>query len=170
MANQSPTPETTPADTAMRPFSESLPMTLLKAREATMRVFRPILVHHDLTEQQWRVLRALTALEDPPEIAALAKETFILSPSLTRILSKLEKRSLVTRSPVPHDLRRSTIELTAKGRVLVETIAPQSEAAYGQIEDYLTTPRMRKIMAELEVLSQFDPGDMQQETSNSRGE
>ena len=44
----------------MRDFAHSLPMALLKAREAVMAGFRPDLEAHDLTEQQWRVLRVLT--------------------------------------------------------------------------------------------------------------
>ncbi len=43
----------------MREFSRSLPMSLLRAREAVMRQFRPSLRNHGLTEQQWRILRAL---------------------------------------------------------------------------------------------------------------
>ena len=44
----------------MRDFAHSLPMALLKAREAVMAGFRPDLEAHGLTEQQWRVLRVLT--------------------------------------------------------------------------------------------------------------
>ena len=43
----------------LRDFEQSLPMELLKAREAAMARFRPMLRSHGLTEQQWRVLRAL---------------------------------------------------------------------------------------------------------------
>ncbi len=46
----------------MRAFSSSLPMALLRAREAVMRRFRPGLRDHGVTEQQWRVLRALAGL------------------------------------------------------------------------------------------------------------
>ena len=35
----------------------SLTLTLLQAREAAMAFFRPSLNQHDLTEQQWRVIR-----------------------------------------------------------------------------------------------------------------
>ena len=43
----------------MRPFDRSLPMALLRAREAVMSRFRPLLHAHGVTEQQWRVIRAL---------------------------------------------------------------------------------------------------------------
>jgi len=69
----------------MREFSRSLPMSLLRAREAVMRQFRPSLRRHDLTEQQWRILRALASI-DAIEVTELARVAFLLGPSLSRIL------------------------------------------------------------------------------------
>ena len=37
----------------------NLPMLLLRAREKMMERFRPLITSHGLTEQQWRVIRAL---------------------------------------------------------------------------------------------------------------
>ena len=67
--------------TPMREFSRSLPMSLLRAREAVMRQFRPSLRNHGLTEQQWRILRALTAV-DEIEGTELAHMALLLGPSL----------------------------------------------------------------------------------------
>ncbi len=80
----------------MREFSRSLPMSLLRAREAVMRQFRPSLRNHGLTEQQWRILRALTAV-DTIEVTELARVAFLLGPSLSRILRDLEARDLIER-------------------------------------------------------------------------
>src|SRR5215472_5009922 len=87
----------------MRPFSESLPMALLRAREAVMRLFRPGLRQRRVTEQQWRILRAL-AHAGPLEISELAETTCLLAPSLSRILPELERRSLISRRQVDSDL------------------------------------------------------------------
>ena len=43
----------------MRSFEKSLPMALLRAREAVMRGFRRQLREHGLNEQEWRIIRAL---------------------------------------------------------------------------------------------------------------
>src|SRR5258708_16165266 len=80
----------------MRELSRSLPMSLLRAREAVMRQFRPSLRQHGLTEQQWRILRALTAV-DAIEVTELARVAFLLGPSLSRILRDLEARHLIER-------------------------------------------------------------------------
>ena len=92
------------AGLAMRPFSASLPMALLQAREAAMRLFRPLLAEHDLTEQQWRVIRALAATEEPLDAGELAHRTFLLAPSLTRILQYLEG---LEREEVDERIRRA---------------------------------------------------------------
>ncbi|MCP4224610.1 MAG: homoprotocatechuate degradation operon regulator HpaR, partial [Actinomycetia bacterium] len=64
-------------DIVIRPFTESLPMALLQARESAMRLFRPLLAEHDLTEQQWRVLRALAGARRGVEVTTLADHTFL---------------------------------------------------------------------------------------------
>src|ERR1700736_3847580 len=78
----------------MRAFSQSLPMELLRAREAVMRRFRPGLRDHGVTEQQWRILRAL-AHSGPMEVSELADTTCLLAPSLSRILPDMEARLLI---------------------------------------------------------------------------
>jgi len=143
-------------DITMRPFSQSLPMALLKARERTMLLFRPLLAEHDLTEQQWRVLRALTASTKPMDVTAVAQATFLLAPSLSRILANLERRHLVTRSAAPDDLRRSLIELSGDGHRLVAKVAPASEATYRMIEDGFGRERLQDLLSELHILADLE--------------
>src|SRR5215470_17572845 len=115
----------------MRAFSQSLPMALLRAREAVMRRFRPGLRRHGVTEQQWRVLRAL-AHSGPMEVTELASATFLLAPSLSRILPDMETRALIKRTQADADLRRSVISLEPKGLRLIASHAPFSEATYDE--------------------------------------
>ncbi len=103
----------------MREFSRSLPMSLLRAREAVMRQFRPSLRRHDLTEQQWRILRALAAI-DAIEVTELANVAFLLGPSLSRILRDLEARRLIERRTAETDLRRGLVSISEKGLKLME--------------------------------------------------
>src|ERR1700748_1541386 len=116
----------------MREFSRSLPMSLLRAREAVMRQFRPSLRNHGLTEQQWRILRALTAVETI-EVTELARTAFLLGPSLSRILRDLEARKLIERKTAKADLRRGVVSISEKGVKLREVVAPSSEAIYAEI-------------------------------------
>jgi homoprotocatechuate degradation regulator HpaR len=116
----------------MREFSRSLPMALLRAREAVMRRFRPSLRQHGLTEQQWRILRALAAVEES-EVTELAHTAFLLGPSLSRILRDLEARRLIERRTAESDLRRGVVSISDKGLRLMEEVAPSSEAIYAAI-------------------------------------
>jgi homoprotocatechuate degradation regulator HpaR len=131
----------------MREFSQSLPMALLRAREAVMQQFRPSLRAHDLTEQQWRILRALAASGEI-EVTELARVAFLLGPSLSRILRDLEARRLIARRLQKTDLRRSIVSITAKGLKLIAAVAPGSEAIYAE----MTKRYGARKLAELQTL------------------
>jgi homoprotocatechuate degradation regulator HpaR len=135
----------------MREFSRSLPMSLLRAREAVMRQFRPSLRDHDLTEQQWRILRALTST-DAIEVTELARVAFLLGPSLSRILRDLEARHLIERKVVKADQRRVVVSISARGLRLIEAVAPSSEAIYAAITKHYGARNLAKLQAMLRAL------------------
>ena len=118
----------------MRTFDHSLPMRLLKAREAVMKTFIPHLREHDLTPQQWRVLRALFETEGL-ELSEVSRRCYLLMPSLSRIVQNLEKRALIRRTVSESDQRRSIIALSEEGLVLVTKMMPESEARYQHITE-----------------------------------
>ena len=132
----------------LRPFSRSLPMALLRTREAAMRHFRPSLQAADLTEQQWRVLRALAGATEV-DATGLARLTYLLAPSLTRILRDLEARKLIRRRADPDDLRASLISLTTRGRATLEEVGARSERIYQAIEARVGASRLEMLMTTL---------------------
>ena len=114
----------------------NLPQLFLKARDCLMAHFRPILNHCGLTEQQWRILRALdshTQLE-PREICELCQ---IHSSSMAGVLARMEELGLVQRSRMPQDQRRVEVRLGQKGDALMHQLAPLIEQQYKNIEDAL---------------------------------
>src|ERR1700742_1209716 len=137
----------------MRDFSRSLPMTLLRAREAVMRQFRPSLRRHGLTEQQWRILRALTAVE-AIEVTELARTAYLLGPSLSRILRDLESRGLIERKVAKTDLRRAMVSISPKGLKLIEAVAPTSEAIYAEITRRYGARKLAELQAMLRMLEE----------------
>lgn len=128
----------------IRAFSSSLPMALLRARERVMSRFRPGLRTHGVTEQQWRVLRALAG-HPGLEITELAARTCLHPPSLSRILPDLAARGLVARRPVASDMRRSVVALAPGGLDLIAAHAPQSEKIYRAIEERFGPERLRQL-------------------------
>lgn len=141
--NEPDAPAAPLAETGLRSFDESLPMALLRAREAIMRHFRPMLSDHDVTEQQWRVLRALDDADEAITIGELADRTFLLGPSLSRMLVALEDRGLITRSTDRGDARRAQVAISTAGRRLVAAIAPHSETVYDEISSQLGPDDLR---------------------------
>ncbi|MFH1797004.1 MAG: homoprotocatechuate degradation operon regulator HpaR [Pseudomonadota bacterium] len=135
----------------LREFSRSLPMSLLKAREAVMAHFRRSLQHFGITEQQWRVLRALTSIETI-EVTALAKATFLLPPSLSRILKDLEVRGLIHRRTPREDMRRGLISISERGRALIDQAGIHSEAIYVEITSRFGKERLTKLQETLREL------------------
>jgi len=128
----------------MRPFEQSLPMALLRAREAVMRGFRRLLREHGLNEQEWRIMRALMEVERI-EIGELAERVFILKPSATRTVKNLQARKIVSRSRSDADQRRAFIGLTAKGRRLFNELAPFNEQEYARITDLIGPGHMQEL-------------------------
>lgn len=126
-------------------------MELMRAREAAMARFRPMLRMHGLTEQQWRVLRALSE-SDGIDASELAKKSFLLAPSLTRILQHLEAESLIRRKQNSSDNRKAAVALSAKGQRLFDKIAPDSEALYKDIESEFGEERLETLYS---LLAEF---------------
>lgn len=158
-----------PAKIPMRDFSQSLPMSLLRAREGVMRHFRPSLRAHDLTEQQWRILRALAASGEI-EVTELARVAFLLGPSLSRILRDLEERKLIARHLLKSDLRRNIVSITPRGLKLIEVVAPSSEAIYGEMTRRFGARKLAELQAmlhELEACLQAMPGEDREGADNS---
>ena len=137
----------------MRDFSRSLPMSLLRAREAVMRQFRPSLREHGLTEQQWRILRALAAI-DTVEVTELARTAFLLGPSLSRILRDLEARNLIERETAKTDQRRSMVSISREGVKLMASVAPSSEAIYAEITQRFGARKLAELQDMLGELEQ----------------
>jgi homoprotocatechuate degradation regulator HpaR len=135
----------------LREFSRSLPMALLRAREAVMRHFRPSLRAFDMTEQQWRVLRALTSVPEI-EVTELANATFLLPPSLSRILRDFEGRGLTRRRSSKKDMRLVLVSITAAGLRLIEEAGSYSEEIYAEMTRRFGAAKLAELMELLREL------------------
>lgn len=133
----------------MRPFERSLPMQLMLAREAVMQRFRPHLTARGLTDQQWRIIRALNEV-DELEIVELGRSCCLHAASLSRILPKLEDDGLITRRSHKNDQRRVVVSLAAKGRRLFGALAPQSEAIYAALAREIGPQKLEQIYSLLD--------------------
>lgn len=115
----------------------NLPRLLLEAREAVMAHTRPSLRQHGLSDQQWRVLRVLGEHADDPdgvETGRVAREAYLLGPSLTGVLARMERDGLIDRARCPQDARRTVVRATAAGLAKVQALSETIEAHYAWME------------------------------------
>tara|TARA_R100000750_G_scaffold59216_1_gene47545 strand:+ start:673 stop:1161 length:489 start_codon:yes stop_codon:yes gene_type:complete len=127
----------------------TLPIALLRAREAVMDRFRPMLRGIDVTEQQWRVLRVV---QEEGEIDAthLARAASVLAPTLTRILKTLESRDLITLRTDTTDRRRTQVSISTTGQTVLRDAGQISAQIHTEIEARLGAERIADLVQALE--------------------
>ena len=129
----------------------NLPRLLLQARESLMVRTRPSLREHGLSDQQWRVLRVLGE-HGTVETGRVAREAYILGPSLTGVLARMERDGLVRRERDPGDQRRTVVEATAKGLRMVERLSRTVEGHYQWLEKSLGKQKLAQLYGLLDEL------------------
>ncbi len=126
----------------------NLPRLLLQAREAVMAHTRPSLREHGLSDQQWRVLRVLGEHAHEPggiETGRVAREAYLLGPSLTGVLARMERDGLIARERSAQDARRTVVWATPQGLAKVQALSETIEAHYSWLEKELGKTRLKAL-------------------------
>nr|WP_314263385.1 homoprotocatechuate degradation operon regulator HpaR [uncultured Moellerella sp.] len=147
-------------------MQDSLIIALLQARETAMGFFRPILKTYSLTEQQWRIICILVDNRSI-DFQQLAMKSSILPPSLTGILSRMERDGLVFRLKPLNDQRKLYISLTVEGQALYDQANEKIEERYRAIEDAFTQDKLQQfidLLGEFILLNEIN--DPNQKSSN----
>jgi DNA-binding MarR family transcriptional regulator len=112
-------------DAALRAFDldEYLPYLINRTGTVVAGAFSEELAQAKLTLPQWRVLAALFHQGEQRQID-LAKFTSIDQSSLSRLVSALHRRDLVSRRRSATSNREVSVTLTAKGTVLTRRYIP----------------------------------------------
>jgi homoprotocatechuate degradation regulator HpaR len=129
----------------------NLPHLLLLSRETLMSRFRPLLQKHGVTDQQWRILRALLD-EDSLEPRQLCERCLISSPSIAGVLMRMEEAGLISRERMDHDQRRVCVTLTTKAKKLGANLAPIIDKKYKEIEAIVGVDQLEQIYDVLDEL------------------
>ena len=80
----------------------------------------PVFERSGVTPQQWAVLAVIGAAEAPMTLAAAARELLVSKQNMTGMIARLEQLGLAERAGDPNDLRSAHVQLTRRGRALVE--------------------------------------------------
>jgi homoprotocatechuate degradation regulator HpaR len=133
----------------------NLPRLLLEAREAVMLHTRPSLRAHGLSDQQWRVLRVLGEHAHERggiETGRVASEAYLLGPSLTGVLTRMERDGLIERQRCAQDARRTVVRATAAGLAKVQALSQTIEAHYVWMEQHLGKAQLTSLYDLLDQL------------------
>ncbi len=134
----------------------SLPIALIRAREAVMAPIREMLAGTGLTEQQWRVLRVLDEF-GPMDASQLSREAGLMASSLTRIVQSMVTDGLVTRESSSTDRRRQIIGIASSGQKVLADNRDAALAIAEDLHDRLGKRDLERLLNLLEALAEVDP-------------
>ena len=123
---------------------------------------RPSLRAHGLSDQQWRVLRVLGEHAHERggiETGRVASEAYLLGPSLTGVLSRMERDGLIERERCSQDARRTVVRATAAGLAKVQALSQTIEAHYVWMEQHLGKVQLTSLYDLLDQLIALEVPD-----------
>jgi DNA-binding MarR family transcriptional regulator len=103
------------------------------------------LAHHDLSEGEYKVLVKLRVAGEPHRLSPgdLSRELLLSTGAMTNRLDGLEERGLVTRMPDPDDRRGVLVELSDRGRDVIDAAVDEQAAKEAQLIDALDARQKR---------------------------
>ena len=86
----------------------------------------------------------------------VAREAYILGPSLTGVSSRMERDGLITRARDAEDQRRTVVSATTKGRKMVGKLAKAIEDHYDWMEKSLGQQKLGQLYKLLDEVIQLE--------------
>jgi DNA-binding MarR family transcriptional regulator len=109
------------------PGERDLVTGVLQLANLLTRRLGPVFEKARITPQQWSVLSALSSEEAPVTLVGLSRRLGVTKQNMTGMMARLEQLGLAERNDDPQDLRSSRVQLTRRGRGLVEKLRPAYE-------------------------------------------
>src|SRR5687768_202322 len=109
------------------PSERDLVTGVIQLANLFIRRLGPVFEKAKITPQQWSVLSALSTEETPVTLVALSRRLGVTKQNMTGMMARLEQLGVAERNDDPQDLRSSRIQLTRRGRGLVEKLRPAYE-------------------------------------------
>lgn len=106
--------------------SKKVILNLMYTQNVIADKFNEILKPHDLSSEQYNVLRILRGQKGCPANMCLIQERMIAKNSnTTRLIDKLLLKELVTREVCPENRRKIEVQITQKGLDLLSELDPR---------------------------------------------
>jgi DNA-binding MarR family transcriptional regulator len=112
-------------------------------------------------------LGGLGQTEETWQVSDLAEVFRVSVPSMSRAVDALVKKSLATRVEDPDDRRVRRVQITAKGKILVETLVGVRQSGFEAFASTLDAAQRRKLDAAVDSL--MDREDIAQTYEHLKG-
>ncbi len=118
-------------------------LDLLRTTDMLSRGLVTILKSEDLSSTQYNVLRILRGAPEGLPCGEIAKRMITRDPDITRLLDRLEKRGLISRSREARDRRTVMARITGAGLKLLARLDEPVQAAHCKQLGHLGRERLR---------------------------
>jgi MarR family multiple gene transcriptional regulator MgrA len=136
------------------PFAVNVHLALVEAYESSSRVDTRFFARWGLTPQQYNTMRVLYFAEVRGiRLSEIGERLLQRVPDVSRLVDRLERAGLARRSPHPDDGRAVLVELTPKGRTLVEEMDSDVMHAHEGWYSALTPSEQRRLESLLKKTS-----------------
>lgn len=126
---------------------------LRRLQELHDQALEPLYDGAPLSQSEVGVLILLRHAQQPLIARQLARQRGCSRAAMGKLLAKIEKRGLVARHPNPADRRAALVEITEKGRELVDEIFPRQLELEARILESFDETWRENFIASLDELS-----------------
>jgi len=120
-------------------------LDLLRTADILTRSAIEVLKGEDLSSTQYNVLRILRGAPEGLACGEIAGRVITRDPDITRLLDRMEKRSLISRARESRDRRMVLARLTPEGRKLVDRLDEPVQKMHRKLLGHLGKERLRAL-------------------------
>ena len=140
------------AHTRLLPLEDQTFNALLKAAGALAQQAEQLVKANNLTATQYNVLRVLRAEPDGLACSAICERMISHDPDMTRLLDRMEKRSLIVRERQKNDRRVVKARITPEGLALLKNLDPPIRALHKSQFRHIPATQLRALNETLGLL------------------
>ncbi len=133
--------ETAPRRAAI--LEETVYLDLVRTTEMLSRPLTQLLKGDDLSPAQYNVLRILRGSPDGLTCGEIGNRMVTRDPDITRLLDRMERRSLIARGRDTQDRRVVLTRISAEGLDLLEKLDEPIQAMHRSLVGHLGAERLR---------------------------
>ena len=139
------------------PAERDLVTGVIQLANVLTRRLGPVFEKANVTPQQWAVLSSLAEAPEALTLVSLARRMLVSKQNMTGMVARLEQLGLAERHGDPNDLRSSRVQLTRRGRALIDKFLPAYHAWRSRLSQTLSerelaalTRTVDRLISELE--------------------